>query len=137
MNRSRQDRIKELESKKKQLEARIQKLKAAESAKKRKEDTRRKILLGSMVMKLIETGYWQKEEIYEQLDKFLDKQLDRKLFGFLSYSKMKKNDLQVCNWIERIFDTFPPLAVSPSEGGGFCQGRSGARDERNGGAAHP
>ena len=33
-----------------------------------------------MVMKLIETGYWQQEEIYEQLDKFLDKELDRKLF---------------------------------------------------------
>ena len=80
MNRTRQDRIKELESKKKQLEARIQKLKAAESAKKRKEDTRRKILLGSMVIKLIETGYWQKEEIYKQLDKFLDKDLDRQLF---------------------------------------------------------
>ncbi len=34
-----------------------------------------------MVMKLIETGYWQQEEIYEQLDKFLDKELDRQLFG--------------------------------------------------------
>ena len=81
MSRTRQDRIKELESKKKQLEARIQKLKAVESAKKRKENTRKKILLGAMVMKLIETGYWQKEEIYEQLDKFLDKELDRQLFG--------------------------------------------------------
>ena len=81
MNRSRQDRIKELKQKKKQIEARIQKLKAAESTKKRKEDTRRKILLGAMVMKLIENGYWEKEEIYKQLDKFLDKQLDRQLFG--------------------------------------------------------
>ena len=77
MNRTRQDRIKELEQKKKQIEARIQKLKAIESTKKRKEDTRRKILLGAMIMKLIENGYWQKEEIYEQLDKFLDQQLDR------------------------------------------------------------
>ncbi len=59
---------------------RIQKLKAAESAKKRKEDTRRKILLGAMVMKLIETGYWSKEEIYKHLDEFLDKEIDRQLF---------------------------------------------------------
>ena len=88
MNRSRQDRIKELEQKKKQIEARIQKLKSAESAKKRKEDTRRKILLGSMVMKLIENGYWSQEEIYEQLDKFLDKELDRQLFGL---SELDKN----------------------------------------------
>ncbi len=81
MSNSRIERIKDLEEKKKQIQARIQKLKAQESTKKRKEDTRRKILLGAMVMKLIETGYWQKEEIYEQLDKFLDKELDRRLFG--------------------------------------------------------
>ncbi len=59
----------------------VLKLKAIESTKKRKEDTRRKILLGAMVMKLIETGYWSKEEIYKHLDEFLDKQLDRQLFG--------------------------------------------------------
>ena len=33
-------------------------------------------------MHLIETGYWSKESIYEQLDKFLDKELDRQLFGW-------------------------------------------------------
>ena len=48
MNRIRQDRIKELEEKKKQIEVMIQKLKAAESVKKWKEDTRRKILLGAI-----------------------------------------------------------------------------------------
>ena len=31
-------------------------------------------------MKLIETGYWSKEEIYKHLDEFLDKELDRRLF---------------------------------------------------------
>ena len=36
-----------------------------------------------MVMHLIETGYWQKEQIYEQLDKFLDKPIERKLFGLV------------------------------------------------------
>ena len=41
MSNSRIDRIKDLEEKKKQIEARIQKLKAIESAKKRKEDTTR------------------------------------------------------------------------------------------------
>ncbi|MDJ0719857.1 MAG: hypothetical protein QNJ54_37485 [Prochloraceae cyanobacterium] len=81
MSSSRQNRIKELEEKKKQLEARIQKLKAIKSAKKRKEDTRKKILLGALVLQLIETGYCQKEEIYKQLDKFLDKEINRQLFG--------------------------------------------------------
>ena len=65
----------------KQIEDRIQEIKAQESTEKRKEDTRKKILLGAMVMHLIETGYWQKEEIYKQLDKFLDKPIERKLFG--------------------------------------------------------
>ena len=81
VSNSRIDRIKDLEEKKKQIQAQIQKLKAIESAKKRKEDTRRKILLGAMVMHLIETGYWQKESIYEQLDKFLNRDIDRRLFG--------------------------------------------------------
>ena len=65
----------------KQIEDRIQEIKAQESTEKRKEDTRKKILLGAMVMHLIETGYWQKEEIYKQLDKFLDKPIERQLFG--------------------------------------------------------
>ena len=81
MSSSRKDRIRSLEEKKKQIEARIQKLKAQESAKKRKEDTRRKILLGALVIHLIKIGYWSSEEIYKQLDKFLDKPIDRKLFN--------------------------------------------------------
>ena len=80
MSNSRIERIKDLEKKKKQIEARIQKLKAQESAKKRKEDTRRKILLGALVQHLIKNGYWSEEEIYNQLDKFLNKPIDRKLF---------------------------------------------------------
>ncbi|MDJ0717324.1 MAG: mobilization protein [Prochloraceae cyanobacterium] len=80
MSNSRIERIKDLEEKKKQIEARIQKLKAIESAKKRKEDTRRKILLGALVQYLIKSGYWSEKEIYKQLDKFLDKPIDRKLF---------------------------------------------------------
>ncbi len=73
-------RLEHLLEKKKQIEARIQKLKAQESAKKRKEDTRLLILLGALVQHLIKTGYWSEEEIYKQLDKFLDKPIDRKLF---------------------------------------------------------
>ena len=34
-----------------------------------------------MVMHLRETGYWQKESICEQLDKFLDKEIERRLFS--------------------------------------------------------
>ncbi len=41
-----------------------------------------------MVIKLIDNGYWSKEEIYQQLDEFLDKDLDRQLFGL---SELDKN----------------------------------------------
>ena len=81
MSNSRIERIKDLEEKKKQIQARIQKLKAQESSKKRKEDTRRKILLGALVQHLIKNGYWSESEIYKQLDKFLDKSIERKLFN--------------------------------------------------------
>ena len=74
-------RLEHLWENQKQIEARIQEIKAQESTEKRKEDTRKKILLGAMVMHLIETGYWPKDEIYEQLDKFLDKPIERQLFG--------------------------------------------------------
>ena len=84
MSNSRIERIKDLEEKKKQIEVRIQKLKAQESAKKRKEDTRLLILLGALVQHLIKTGYWSEEEVYNQLDKFLDKPIDRNLFDLPS-----------------------------------------------------
>ena len=41
-----------------------------------------------MVIKLIDNGYWSKEEIYQQPDEFLDKDLDRQLFGL---SELDKN----------------------------------------------
>ncbi len=93
MSNSRIDRIKELEEKKKQIQARIQKLKAQESTKKRKEETRRKILLGALVQHLIKTGYWSESEIYKQLDKFLGKPIDRKLFNLPEQSKETEKTL--------------------------------------------
>ena len=80
VSNSRIERIKDLEEKKKQIEARIQKLKAQEQALKRKEDTRLLILPWALVQHLIKTGYWSESEIFKQLDKFLDKPIDRNLF---------------------------------------------------------
>ena len=77
------NRLEYLWENQKQPWARIQEIKAQESTEKRKEDTRKEILLGAMVMRLIETGYWPKEQIYEQLDEFLDKPIERKLFGLV------------------------------------------------------
>ncbi len=80
MNKDLNDRIKQLEEKKQQINARIQKLKAQESEKKRKQDTRRKILLGAWVLNKIEKGDWSKEDIWDEMDEYLTKEVDRKLF---------------------------------------------------------
>jgi len=80
VNKDFNDRIKQLEEKKQQINARIQKLKAQESEKKRKQETRRKILLGSWVLNKIERGDWSKEDIWNEMDEYLTKEVDRKLF---------------------------------------------------------
>ena len=41
-------------------------------------------------MHLIEIGYWPKEEIYEQLDKFLDEPIERQLFGLSELEQDEK-----------------------------------------------
>ena len=71
----------ELENKKKKLEAEAKKLKSSISKKERTEDTRRKILLGSLLMAKIENGQWSQENLLGELDGFLTRDIDRKLFG--------------------------------------------------------
>jgi len=80
VNKDVNERIKQLEEKKQQINARIQKLKAQESEKKRKQDTRQKILLGAWVLNKIEKGDWSKEDIWSEIDEYLTKEVDRKLF---------------------------------------------------------
>jgi len=80
VNKDFNDRIKQLEEKKQQINARIQKLKAQESEKKRKQETRRKILLGAWVLNKIEKGDWSKDDIWNEMDEYLTKEVDRKLF---------------------------------------------------------
>ena len=72
MAKSIEQQIEQLESKKKALQARLNK-------KKRTEDTRRKILLGSMVLEKMKdeaTQKWVKQE----LPGFLTRDIDKKLF---------------------------------------------------------
>ena len=71
----------ELKAKKKKLEAEAKKLKSTISKKERTEDTRRKILLGSLLMAKVENGQWSQENLLSELDGFLTRDIDRKLFG--------------------------------------------------------
>ena len=74
-------KLEELKLKKQKLEAEARKLKSTMSKKERAEDTRRKILLGSLLMAKVENGQWSQENLISELDGFLTRDIDRKLFG--------------------------------------------------------
>ena len=54
---------------------------AKNNAKKRKQDTRKKILLGAYLMSLMRQNPNLSEQVMRDLDKYLDKKIDRELFG--------------------------------------------------------
>ena len=79
--RSVDDRIKALELKRKQIDARIANLRAAGQADARKRDTRRKILVGAVMLNQADTNETARTDLWKLLDQNLDKNRDRELFG--------------------------------------------------------
>ena len=75
-------KLEKLLQKREQLNAEIQKARARETAKKRKEDTRRKILLGALVIEMMDKGELDDGVIMKRLEGFLTRDIDRKLFNF-------------------------------------------------------
>jgi large subunit ribosomal protein L7/L12 len=73
-------RLEQLLKKREQLNAQIQKVKTKEASIKRKSDTRRKILLGALVMEMMDSGELDKNKIMKRLDGFLTRDIDRSLF---------------------------------------------------------
>lgn len=73
-------KLDQLTKKRSELNAQIQAIKAKESQKKRKEETKKKILIGAVVMKMIKTGEMPQERLDHLLDKHLEKRADRALF---------------------------------------------------------
>jgi hypothetical protein len=74
-------RIEALETKRRQLDAQIQALKAKEHQQARKDETRRKVLIGGVVLKMVKTGEMPETRLGQLLDKHLDADRDRNLFG--------------------------------------------------------
>ena len=73
-------RLENLLKKREELNAQIQKIRSREASQKRKEDTRRKILLGALLMEMMEKSELDKNKIRKRLDSFLTRDIDRKLF---------------------------------------------------------
>lgn len=72
--------LERLKQKRHQLDAKIQKVEARERTAQRRQDLRRKILIGACYLEQAEqTGKYQ--QLVEQMNLFLTRPSDRKLFG--------------------------------------------------------
>lgn len=76
-----QNRLEALTKKRDDINQQIQALKARDKAKQRKEDTRRKVLIGGVIMKMLNNGDLSQERLNNMLEKHLDRDKDRELFG--------------------------------------------------------
>lgn len=72
------ERLKQLKAQKQAIEARER---AKQKEQDRKDDTRRKILLGSYLIKKMESNEANKQKILADLNEYLTEDRDRKLFG--------------------------------------------------------
>lgn len=73
--------LKKLEEQQEKLKAKIQAVKAKAAKKERKEETRKKVLLGAYLINQMEVGKIDKGEVMKGLDKFLTRPQDREIFG--------------------------------------------------------
>ena len=73
-------KLEELLKKREQLNAQIQKERNKLYSQQRKEDTRRKILLGALMLEMMKKGELDEKKIIQRLSGFLTKDIDRKLF---------------------------------------------------------
>lgn len=74
-----ENRLGELKHRQQRVEARKRML---QGQRERREDTRRKILVGALVLTQIERGDYPRERLHKALDTFLTRPGDRALFGF-------------------------------------------------------
>ena len=75
-------KLEQLLKKQEELKAQIRKEKNKLSQAQRKQDTRRKILLGALMIDMMKKGELDEKKIMKHLDSFLTKDIDRKLFDF-------------------------------------------------------
>ena len=74
-------RVKKLEEAQARLNAELQRARGRLAQEKRKRDTHRKILAGAMALDRVERGEVSEQRFKADMDRFLDKDRDRELFG--------------------------------------------------------
>jgi chromosome segregation ATPase len=94
-----QDRIAKAEEKLKQLKAEQQKVearkKAAEAKRTRQEETRRKVLVGAVILAKLEDGTDPETEFSAMMDAALTRAEDRKLFGLVVSDSNKQTGTEL------------------------------------------
>jgi len=88
-------KLDQLTKKREQLNAQIQAIKSKEAIQKRKDDTRRKVLIGGVVMKLLRTGEMPEDRITKMLDNHLEKDADRALFDLPERAKNEEKETRL------------------------------------------
>ncbi len=93
------ERIAGLEEQLRVLKARQQRLLARErrltSQRERREDTRRKILIGAMILEHIEQGRYSREALKAALDRFVTRDADRALFELAPLTDAREDHVAV------------------------------------------
>lgn len=87
MTISAEDKLKRLEEKQAKLRSEIQQAKAKISNEKRKQETKKKILIGAMILSKVADGEWPEERLKSAMDKYLEKNSDRELFDLQALHK--------------------------------------------------
>lgn len=80
MAKTAKEKLAELQKKEAQIKAQIQLLKARDSNSERKNDARRKILIGGAVLARVKRGDWTRKQLIGLLDTELKLDRDRVLF---------------------------------------------------------
>lgn len=80
MAKAKNEKLELLLAKEAQIKAQIQALKQRDSAEERKNDTRRKILIGGAVLAKLKRKEWPDKKLHELLDSELKADRDRALF---------------------------------------------------------
>lgn len=91
------EKLKKMLAQKAALDARIQQERSRERERQRKEDTRRKILAGAVVLDEAEKHPAYKAELFKLLDRFLSRPDDRELFGLAPLPEGKEKKPQSRN----------------------------------------
>ncbi len=110
-------KLEQLLKKQEELKVQIRKEKNKLDQAERKLDTRRKILLGALMIDMMKKGELDEKKIMKRLDSFLSRDTDRKLFDFPLIKTQSNPTLQTKNLqnysVQVILEGFPESQKIP------------------------